>query len=167
MLILKNNKQVLVKLKEKKIDDLFPLLFNLKLLWVLIICWLSDWLCGTRWSTLWSRKHGGHLPRSQRQGHVSFSYIHCKPMMPFDAPIYPTSEACSKLLKNADLVLKVYNLIVGINLEICCKCEIFAWRKFTPNTQKESIGFNIHQLADFLVDQLYDNCNYMYIYMIV
>lgn len=78
-LILKNNKQVLVKLKEKKIDDLFPLLFNLKLLWVLIICWLSDWLCGTRWSTLWSRKHGGHLPRSQRQGHVSFSYIHCKP----------------------------------------------------------------------------------------
>lgn len=88
-------------------------------------------------------------------------------MMPFDAPIYPTSEACSKLLKNADLVLKVYNLIVGINLEICCKCEISAWRKFTPNTQKESIGFNIHQLADFLVDQLYDNCSYMYIYMIV
>lgn len=84
--------------------------------------------------------------------------------MPFDAPIYPTSEACSKLLKNAELV---FDLIVGINLEICCKCEISAWRKFTPNTQKESIGCNIHQLADFLVDQLYDNCNYMYIYMIV
>lgn len=84
--------------------------------------------------------------------------------MLFDAPTYPTSEACSKLLKNAELV---FDLIVGINLEICCKCEISAWRKFTPNTQKESIGFNIHQLTDFLVDQLYDNCNYMYIYMIV
>lgn len=31
-------------------------------------------------------------------------YTHIINLMLFDAPTYPTSEACSKLLKNADLV---------------------------------------------------------------
>lgn len=51
----------------------------------------------------------------------------------FDVFIYFILEVCFKFLKNVDLVLKVYNLIVGINLEICCKCEIFVWRKFIFN----------------------------------
>lgn len=35
------------------------------------------------------------------------SPTHIANLMPCDAPTYPTSEACSKLLKNADLVFIV------------------------------------------------------------